>query len=332
MDVLQRGETVAASITVNSAHFGNQIVPVFAARPNRMQGNKELGQQINVKAGKAALELHSYHDAYRFFSLAQANDQMAEAEFLMLRKARTRHDWHRVIQLARHFNDRYGRTRPEVQLWLVEALRMVGGSIFQLGEHRRSLEYLAALACETTLLGDQNLLRKSWSSQPDAQLQLSADDPKEDWVVVTEHYGLNWTHATGRADGSNYAGEVPLDLSARRVVWRTGQAFSVKAPLIAYEGILVARSSDNRRILGLDAASGAILWQHTEGLLGQQPAAPVAGDGRVYVADPSGGLYGLNVLTGKPDWKVQLERRARHCAGVRGRHSLRRAGQAGADR
>lgn len=306
VEAMQRGETAVTTVTVISEHFGKQVVPVFAARPNRLQGNKELGQSINLQAGKAALERQSYHDAYRFFNLAQATAEAAEAEFQMLRKAYMRHDWFRVIQLARHYVDRYGRNRPEVQLWLVEALRMVGGSIFQLGEHRRSLEYLAALACESAYVPDRERLRKSWSSQPETQLELNLDNPKEDWVIVTEHYGLNWTHASGRADGSNYAGEVPLDLSARRIVWRTGQAVAVKAPLIAYEGVLVARGSDNRRIIGFDAASGAVLWQHTEGLLGQQPAAPVAGGGRVFVADPSGGLYGLNVLTGKPDWKVQL--------------------------
>ena len=306
-DALGRGEVVATTITLTSERLGQQQVPVFAARPNRLRGNRELGEQINLKAGEAAFQGGAYRDAFRFFRLAQAPKRAAQAQYRVIRLTYERHDWFGVVQLAQDFNDRYGRQNADIQLWLVEALRMIGGSIFQLGEYRRSLEYLATLACETAFLPDRTRLSQSWSALPEAQINLSAENPKEDWVAVTEAYGLNWTHPSGRADGSHYAGEVPLDLSARRIIWRTSHGVAIDPPLIAYEGVLVGRSRDYRCILGMDAASGAILWEHTVGLTGSRPAAPVAGEGLVFLADPAGGLYALEIVSGEMRWTGQLE-------------------------
>jgi len=301
-DALDRGQELRAIVTINSSDLGEVQIPVFAARPNRLRGNKELAERINLQAGEAALEKGDYRNAVRFLRAASAYELAAKAEFQLIKQAYRRHDWPRVIAQARQFNDRYGRRSAEVQLWLVEALRMVAGSIFQLGEYRRSLEQLAALACETAYLDDHQALIESWTSKPEAQFQLNVENPKEVWVGVTERYDLNWTHGNGRADGSNYAGPVPLDLSARRIIWRTYDEISVMPPLIAYEGILVGRSRDYRSILGIDAASGRIVWTHSQGLTGTNCAAPVAGDGCVYVSDSDGGLYALDILSGKPRW------------------------------
>jgi hypothetical protein len=116
------------------------------------------------------------------------------------------------------------------------------------------------LACETAQLTDKEVLAQRWTVQPEAQLRLNLDDPKSDWVQVTEAYSLNSTHATGKADGSHYAGEVPLDLSARRVLWESTAA-PVVAPLLAYEGAIFGNLVDNRGVAALDAASGSVLWR-----------------------------------------------------------------------
>ncbi len=301
-DALSRGEELQALVTITSEHFGQVQVPVFAARPNRLMGNKELVESINLQAGKGAFKVGDYPNAVRFLRAGRAYQNAARAEFQLVQQAYQRHDWPRVIDLARQYTERYEKNSDLVQQWLVEALRMVAGSIFQLGEHRRALEMLAALACETAYIDDHKALAASWTAKPEAQLRLNLENPKEDWVGVTEYYGLNWTHGNGRADGSNYAGPVPLDLSARRAVWRTRNKVSVIPPLIAYEGILVVRSSDYRHILGLDATSGEVVWRHSQGLTGSQCAAPVAGEGSVFVADPVGGLYALDILSGRARW------------------------------
>jgi len=303
---IERGKELQANVTISCEPFGRIVVPVLATRANRMLGNKELHKSINDRAGKAAMQVGDQRTAAHYLRLAEDYPAAAQAEIALIYDAYTWHDWQRVIDLGRRFYEHYGRMKPDVQLWVIEALRMLSGVTFQLGEHRRSLEYLAALAHETSQLQDKQKLVESWTSQPEANLQIDLDNPKTDWVAIAERYGLNWTHPTGRADGSRYAGEVPLDLSARRIIWRTRENVALKPPLIAYEGVVVGRTLDNRRIVGLDAASGKVIWSHQEGLNGSETAVPVAGDNFVFVADPKGGVYGLDIISGSVKWRAQL--------------------------
>lgn len=306
-DVLDRGQKIETTIKIQSEVFGNLDVPVFVARGNRLLGNSELQQSINDAAGKASMDKRGYREAMRFFKIAKQEDAVANAELLLIQEAYIRHNWHRVINLARGYLDTYGRKQIEVQLWLIEALRMVGGTLYQLGEKRRALEHLAALAYETALISDANALTDSWTTKPESQIFLNLDNPKADWVETAEEYDLNWTHEYGRADSSNYAGQVPIDLSTRRIVWHRAASPPIQPPLIAYQGTLVVRSKDNRQILGLDAASGRVLWQHTQGLSGSAIAKPVAGSGCAFVANPDGGLYALDIVTGQEQWHHQLD-------------------------
>ena len=306
LDLLERGETVKATITLSCEPYSGLSVPVLVARANRVMGNQKLRQALSSLAGEVALEVGDHALAAHHLRITGNPSAAAQAEIVLIRQAYDWHDWEQVIEMGRRFHTRYGRVSPDVQRWLIEALRMVSGTLYQLGEQRRSLEHFAALAHETSQLEDPSLLEDSWTVQPEAQFRIDVDNPKSEWVAIAEEYGLNWTHPTGRADGSNYAGEVPLDLSARRVIWRTENRVAVQAPLIASQGMLVARTRDRRWIVGLDAASGAVTWLFDEGMNGSQPAVPVAGDGQVFVADPTGGLYGLDVLTGRVNWRAHL--------------------------
>lgn len=306
-DALDRGEQVETVIKIHSEVFGDLNVPVFVARGNRIMGNDELRQVINGAAGKAAITKQDYREAMRFFKIAKQDDAVANAELYLIQEAYIWHNWHRVIDLARKYVDTYGRKQIKVQLWLIEALRMVGGTLYQLGEKRRALEHLAALAYETALISDADVLTDSWTAKPESQIFLNLDNPKADWVETAEEYDLNWTHEHGRADSSNYAGQVPIDLSTRRIVWHKAASPPIQPPLIAYQGTLVVRTKDNQKILGLDAASGRVLWQHTQGLLGGAIAKPVTGGGYAFIADPDGGLYALDIVTGQEQWRHQLD-------------------------
>jgi len=305
-EALARGELLETAVEVLSAQQSCRRIPVLAARPNLMLGNRELADRVNQMAGEAAMAAGDLRAALRYFRVAQAQAKAAEAARALVRRAYERHDWLGVVQMGRYYKDHHGRD-DEVQLWLVEALRVLAGSIYQLGEHRRSLEHLASLAMETAQLADRKGLANSWTAQASAQLRLNLADAKADWVDLAEHYDLNWTHAAGRADGSRYVGPVPLDLSARRVVWKTTAQPPLKAPILAYEGMLLARRRDGCGVVALDAASGRQAWGREWGRIGQESAMPVAGEGCFFVTDPMGELRALDALTGKARWKIPLE-------------------------
>ena len=216
LDALERGAAVKATITVSCKPFGACTIPVLAARSNRLLGNQQLRQTLSAQAGELALQVRDFAGASHYLHLAGQPKLAAQAEIALIQQAYEWHNWQQVIDLGRRFHARYGRVCVEVQIWMIEALRMISGTLYQLGEDRRSLEYLAALAHETSQVDDASVLADSWTTKPDAQFRINLEDPKSDWVSIAEHYELNWTHPTGRADGSNYAGEVPLDLSARR--------------------------------------------------------------------------------------------------------------------
>lgn len=307
LEQLERGEIVKSIISVRSSELGEYKLPLFAARPNRMLGNRELANEVNGLAGDAAVRAKDYRAALRLFRVAEAQGAAARAAKALLERAYARHDWFGVINLARYYKDQYQGGDDQVQLWLVEALRVVAGSIYQLGEHRRALEYLAALAIETAQIQDRQALAASWTAEPNAQFRLNLDDPKADWIDLAEHYELNWTHASGRADGSHYSGEVPLDLSARRIVWRSKGLPPLKAPLLAYEGIVLALRQDNRGVVALDGASGKQSWSQVWQATSQMACAPVAGDMCFFVTDPAGKLHALDAYTGNVKWSVQLD-------------------------
>lgn len=302
---LQRGELLEETLVVKSARLGSKQVPILAARAGRGWDNQALSVSLHTAVGKAALDLREYRTALRALRVAGASQELAAAALGLLEQATARHDWLGVIQTAHYYRQQVSARHPEVQLRLVEALRMVTGTTLQLGEHRRALEYLATLACETAYLPDPAVLASSWTAQPEAQLALDPFDPKSTWVQITEAYGLNWTHATGRADGSHYAGEVPLDLSARRILWRS-RTPPLAAPLLAFEGVLFANLADNSGVAARDAASGRILWRHAWTTTGGKPAAPVAGGTCFYAGDPAGTLHAFDALSGQKQWSVGL--------------------------
>lgn len=301
---LKRGDVVSGTITLKSDMYGEIKLPIFGAR-YKMMGNTTFGQEINLNAANAAMAARDYEAASRTYRIAGAHQEGKKADLEVIRLAYQYHEWIRVIEKARQFHSRYGRTQETIT-YLVEAARMVGGTHYQLGQFERSLEYLATLAIETAYLPEKKLPAENWTTKPDSQIRLNEVDPKADWVNIAEELDLRWTHGEGNADQSKYAGPMPLDLKSRNVVWLTGNA-NYKPPIVAYEGVLVIRGRDNRAVFGLDAASGQIIWQHTQGLTGKDISAPVTGNGSVYMTDPAGILYCLNILNGAIKWRVQLK-------------------------
>lgn len=302
---IKAGESVQASIKIISEAFGEKSIPVLGVR-SKWLGNRSLERNMNFSAAQLAYLAQDYETAARTFRLINAKSEAEKAEMELIRTAYLYHQWPSIIEKVRQFHERYGR-QVETLIYLVESLRMVGGSHYQLEQYERSLPYLAALAYETSYLPGRKLSGDNWTAHPDAQITLHHDDPKTDWVNVAEKLDLRWTHGQGRADQSKYAGPMPLNLKGRRVVWSSNTAESYKHPIVAYEGILVARSKDNRSIVGLDAASGQVVWRHTQGLTGKEVADPVVGNNHVFVTDPAGSLYALDILTGKIKWQIKLE-------------------------
>ena len=301
---LKRGEVVKGAVTIKSEAYGEIKIPVFGAR-HKMMGNKAFGQEINLMAAQAAMTAQDFEAASRAFRLAKAFEDGKRADLEVIRSTYKRHEWIGVIEKVRQFHSRYGR-QQETITYLVEAARIVGGTHYQLGQYERSVEYLATLAYETAYLANKKLPEDNWTVRDESQIRLHHDNPKSDWVNIAETLGLRWTHGEGSADQSKYAGPMPLDLKARNIVWVTNSD-KFKPPVVAYEGLLVVRSKDNRSIVGLDAASGQVIWQHTQGLTRKETAAPVAGNGSVYITDPSGVLYCLDILTGNIKWHTQLK-------------------------
>lgn len=301
---LKRGDVVKGTVSVKSEIYGEIKIPVFGAR-YKMMGNTGFGQEINLMAAQAAMTMQDFETASRTFRLAGAPQDAKKADLEVIRSAYKRHEWMRVIEKIRQFHSRYGR-QEETLTYLVEAARMVGGTHYQLGQYERSLEYLATLAYETAYLPGKKLPEDNWTTKADSQIRLHHDNPRSDWINIAETLDLRWTHGEGNADQSKYAGPMPLDLKTRNIVWLTNSA-NFKPPVVAYEGILVVRGKDNRAVVGLDAASGQVIWQHTQGLTGKEIAAPVTGNSSVFITDPAGVLYCLDILSGNSKWRIQLK-------------------------
>jgi len=300
----KRGDQLRGEIIIKSDIFGEKRIPVIGAR-HKMMGNRTLEQEISLQVAQAANAGQDYETAARTFRLAGATSEAQASELQIIRLAYQRHEWMRVVEKARQYHTRYGRQK-ETLVYLIEATRIVGASYYQLGHYERSLPYLASLAYESAHLPDRTVLQSSWTSSPDAQIRLNLDDPKFNWVTVAEELNLRWTHGEGSADQSKYAGPMPLDLKTRSIVWVTNVA-NYKPPIIAYEGMLVVRTKDNRAVVALDAASGRQIWQHTGGMTGKEIAEPVAGHSSVFIADSNGVVYSLNVLSGSVRWQKQLK-------------------------
>ncbi|MBK9748842.1 MAG: PQQ-binding-like beta-propeller repeat protein [Chloroflexi bacterium] len=301
---LKRGDVIRGQVTITSDNYGEVQLFVVGAR-YKMMGNTTFAQEINLMAAKAAMSVRDFETASRTYRIAGAAQEGKTADLEVIRIAYKNHEWMRVIEKIRQFHSRYGRMQ-ETLAYLIEAARVVGGTHYQLRQYERSLEYLATLAYETAYLPEKRLPSDNWTVSEAAQIRLKSDDPKSDWINIAETLNLRWTHGEGNADQSKYAGPMPLDLKPRNVVWLTGTA-NYKPPIVAYEGVLVVRSKDNRAIVGLDAASGQVLWQHTQGLNGRDISAPVAGNSSVYITDPAGVLYCLDILSGTIKWRVQLK-------------------------
>lgn len=301
---LKRGDIVRGKITLTSETYGSVIIPVFGAR-YKMMGNAGFAREIHSLVAQALEKTEDFDNASKAYRLAGAIDQSKQSELKVIREAYRCHQWTRVIDKARQFHNRYGRNQETVK-YLVEACRMVGATHYQLKQYERSLEYLASIAYEVGHLPGAKIPEDSWTVSNDSQIQLNSNNPKADWVNVCETLDLRWTHGGGNADQSKYAGPMPINLKNRSIVWTTPTG-NFKPPIIAYEGILVVRAKDNRSVVGLDAASGQVVWQHTQGMTGREIAAPVAGNGSLFITDANGVLYCLDVLKGTSKWTKQLK-------------------------
>ncbi len=107
--------------------------------------------------------------------------------------------------------------------------------------------------------------------------------------------------------GSNKGEVLAFDMDGK-ALWKTQLSSEILSSPVVSQGIVVARSIDNR-IVGLDAATGQKKWtvQRTAPplTLRNAPGMVVAGTD-VIVAQPGGKLGAYIIATGAPRWEVEV--------------------------
>ncbi len=94
------------------------------------------------------------------------------------------------------------------------------------------------------------------------------------------------------------------DVRRGRRLWRWGEG-GVQGG-VALVGTTVVAGTLDGRVVGLDAASGAVLWERAAAEGVQIHAAPLAVQADVVVADDAGGVVRLGAATGEERWRVAV--------------------------
>ena len=121
----------------------------------------------------------------------------------------------------------------------------------------------------------------------------------------------------GSGDGGLYA----LDRTDGRVVWRFDAGGAVDASPAVANGIVVAATLEGR-IFAVEESSGGIRWSLQTGAalpVNTSPAggwdlwasSPVIVGSTVVIGAPDGGVYSLDLATGKQHWRTQTNGRVR---------------------
>lgn len=137
---------------------------------------------------------------------------------------------------------------------------------------------------------DLNSGKHNWTINPEQKLSagLGADD---DHIIA-----------------GTLKGEVLAFNSEGKFLWKTQLSSEIlSAPQIA-EGIVVVRTSDSK-IFGLDAKDGQQKWVYqrpTPSLIIRNYAGIVITRGAVFAGLPAGKLVGIDLLTGKTGWEVNV--------------------------
>lgn len=304
---IKSGQAIQATLTLRSEKLGEKKLPIYGARFKWMGLkllNQGLARDLNLNVATKAREQGDFAYAAQLYWETGAKEEARDAMLKDIAQDYDSHLWKGLIDKITLFQQRFGRT-TSTTVYLIEALRMIAGSLYQLNLRERALPYLSTLVLESNLLPGRKLPDTSWTVKAEAQIHIDPTSPKHAWVEVAEDLNLRWTHPNGTPDKTHYAGERILQLDGRGVYWRSN--YNCKPPIVAYRGTLVVRRKDNRAVIGIDAATGDKTWEHTQGLNGKEFAEPVCGIEMVFVADPEGVVYGLNIETGKQVWQRQLD-------------------------
>lgn len=94
-----------------------------------------------------------------------------------------------------------------------------------------------------------------------------------------------------RIDGAIYS----FDVSDGRLLWRRYVGFAAGLPPLSANGQVLAYDSKHQELLSLDERTGQLAWRQQ---VGEPIAAPLAVEGRIFLATPSGKLYVLEGSSG----------------------------------
>jgi hypothetical protein len=300
---IEVGQRLTAKVQLESEHLGNINIPVYGVRYRWLGLNSSLAQEHSLAVAQDAFKHGDYLTAAGLFREAGDESKAREASMNHIRGLYNRHEWLAIIEAAQDFNQHFGRDKT-VTVYLIEATRMLSGAFYQLNQLEEALPYLSTLVLETNFLPRRSLPNKVWSVREEAQVLISAKNPKHAWVDVAEKLALTWMHPSGTADKSHYAGPRPLDIDGRIVYWQS--SVQVRTPIITCQGMIIARLSNNKAYVAVDAATGEVAWQFNQGTMGRWMSEPVSGDSRVFVVDDKGVLFAIDVISGELKWSQQV--------------------------
>ena len=115
--------------------------------------------------------------------------------------------------------------------------------------------------------------------------------------------------AGGRVFVATHAGHLyAVDLVSGRPLWRfTAPGPLLHSPAAESNRVILAAAGTGAGVYALDASSGKLLWTAAAETNGSGfAAAPLVGNGRIFIGSRDGRFYCLDLATGTIRWRIQL--------------------------
>ncbi|HYU86964.1 MAG TPA: PQQ-binding-like beta-propeller repeat protein [Kribbellaceae bacterium] len=104
----------------------------------------------------------------------------------------------------------------------------------------------------------------------------------------------------GSRDGNVYAVDAETGVQRWKVQYGTDILASIQSSPAVADGTVYVGTNNDRRVIALDAATGALRWSFRAG--GPVLSSPAVANGVVYVGSGGGAVYGLRATDGKRQW------------------------------
>lgn len=108
----------------------------------------------------------------------------------------------------------------------------------------------------------------------------------------------------GSRDGNVYAVDANTGALRWKVQYGTGILASIQSSPAVSDGTVYIGTNNDRRVIALNAATGAVRWTFRAG--GVVLSSPAVASGVVYVGSDGGSVYGLRATNGQRLWSARL--------------------------